>query len=383
MRKKLTRLMLALFLFLMLIGCGKKDDAKEAADNNEGADSGMSSEEGGAGAEEPSISVSSAVVTLGDEDAKMSFAMVSDVGGINDHSFNQGAWEGLKFLNENMDARVSYIASKSVEDFEPSLMRLADQGNEVVWGVGYHFEDAIMKAAAARPDIHFGIVDFAYEKMPPNVTCATFRAEEPAFLVGYIAAAVSETGKVGYIGGMDVEPLEPFYYGYLSGVKQADKDLGRETEVLTEYINSFEDASLARNVAEKMYDGGADVVFHVAGGAGIGVIVAAGFKDKYVIGVDCDQSYLDPAHVLTSAVKKVDVAISNISVQYAMGDNIDGRIMEYGLAEHAVGIPESNPNVPEDVMEAVRELEKNIIYNNIDVPMDEVEYKEFCEAVSE
>ena len=317
------------------------------------------------------------IITLGEDTAGTKTGMVTDTGGIEDHSFNQSAWEGLKFLNENIGARVSYIEATGTKEFESDLTRLAEDGNDVTWGIGYQFADAILSVAEKNPDKHFAIVDYAYEEVPENVTCAVFRGEEPSFVVGYIAAAMSETGKIGFVGGDEVDALKAFQYGYMAGAAYADREYGRTTEVESVYLGSFDNARLGKRTAKKMYNNGCDVIFHASGGSGVGVIEAAKELDKYVIGVDCDQSYLAPDNVLTSAVKKVDVAVSNISVQYGMGDNIGGRTLEYGLAEYAVGIPDEHPNIPAELFEAAKRVEKQIASHSILVPKTEEEYSAY------
>ena len=317
------------------------------------------------------------IITVGPDTNEFKVGMVTDSGGISDHSFNQSAWEGLCTLNSNNLATVSYIETHSDVEYEADLSKFAEEGYDMIWGIGYQFAYDLETVAGKYPDNHFAIVDYSYENIPENVTCATFKSQEPSFLVGYIAASVSKTGKVGFVGGQEVPAIAPFQYGYMAGVAKADKDLGRQTEVMIEYVGSFDDTITSAGIARSMYDDGCDVIFHAAGGAGTGVIQAANSKGKYVIGVDCDQSYLAPENVLTSAIKMVDVAISNISVQYNLDDNIGGRNIEYGLAEHAVGIPEEHPNYSDELYDKVKDLEKQIIFNEIVVPSDEAGLEAF------
>ena len=317
------------------------------------------------------------IVIVGSADEQLKVGMVTDVGGINDHSFNQSAWDGLVSLNEEMNARVSYIETTDTGEFYDDLCALAEDGCDICWGVGYSFADAILKAAEAYPDTHFAIVDYEYDEIPSNVTCATFQAEESSFMVGYIASAMSKTHEIGFIGGMEAEQIQAFQYGYMAGVYQADLDYGNKTEILSEYLGTFADAGLGRDAAGKMYENGCDIIFHAAGGAGAGVIEAAKNMDKYVIGIDGDQSYLAPENVLTSATKMVGVVVSNISVQYEMGEKIGGIAIEYGVSERAVGIPKDHPNLPDDIYEVAMQIEQDIIFNEIDIPVNEQEYEEF------
>ncbi len=316
------------------------------------------------------------IVSIGEDTASLKVGMITDESGVEDKSFNQSAWEGLKFLNKNTGAKVGYIEETSTKEYVHDLTLLS-QNYDVCWGMGYAFSDAVLDAAKKNPDRHFAIVDYEYDDIPKNVTCATFRSEEPSFLAGYIAGAVSESGKVGYIGGMDIEALDPFRYGFLSGVARADREYGRTTLTQVEFLNSFDDKNKGKKAAEEMYDDGFDVIFQAAGGAGEGVIEAAKEKGKYVIGVDCDQSYLAPDNVLTSVVKKVDVVISNISLQYGMNDNIGGTSLNYGIAEYALEIPEDHSNYSDEIYEKVLSLKDEIIYNETDVPSNGEAYRTF------
>ena len=322
------------------------------------------------------------IVTIGEDSASLKVGMVTDSSGIDDRSFNQSAWEGLKFLNANMGAKVGYIEAASTGEYKADLELLAKNGYGLCWGVGYTFADAIVKAAKNNPDTCFAIIDYECEEIPSNLTCATFRVEEAAFLAGYIAGSVTQSGKVGFIGGMDVEAMHPFQFGYLAGVAYSDNEKGKKTEPRVHYLDGFEDSEKGAKAAKKMYDEGCDVIFHAAGGAGIGVIETAAAENKYVIGVDCDQSYLAPDNVLTSVIKKVDVVISNISVQYEIDDNIDGASLNYGLSEYALDIPEDHRNYSDEVYERVLSLKDQIIYNEIEIPKDKKGYDEFVVSLS-
>ncbi len=317
------------------------------------------------------------IITVGPDTNEFKVGMVTNTGGIGDQSYNQRAWEGLCTLNRNNLATVSYIETYSTAEYEKDLLKFVEEDYDMIWGIGYQFAYDLEKVARENPDSHFAIVDYAFGDIPENVTCATFKSQESAFLVGYIAAAVSETGKVGFIGGQDVPAIDQFKYGYMAGVAKADKELGTHTEVMTDYVGSFDDLLKGAQLAQSMYESGCDVIFHAAGGAGTGVIRSAEENDKFVIGVDSDQSEVAPENVLTSAMKMIDVAIANISVQYNLNDNIGGRNIEYGLAEHAVGIPEDHPNYSDEIYDAAKELERQIIYNEIVPPSDEAGFEDF------
>ncbi len=274
--------------------------------------------------------------------SSFSVAMITDTGGINDQSFNQSAWEGLTELKNKTGAEVNYIESKQASDFVTNLERLGDSGANLLWGVGYACADAVLEAAGSNPDIQYAIIDNAYEDTPSNVTGVMFRAQEPSFLVGYVAGRTTQTGKVGFVGGISSGLIDQFQYGYEAGVKYAAKELGKDIDISVQYAESFSDAAKGKAIAARMYSDGCDVIYHAAGGTGTGVIEAAKEADKWVIGVDRDQAYLAPENVLTSALKLVGKAVQEVSEKAMNGQEIGGQTLTFGLQEDCVGIPEEH-----------------------------------------
>ena len=303
--------------------------------------------------------------------------LVPDVGGIFDESFNQGAWEGMEALNMATGANIEYLEPESEAEFKEDLQALADNGCELCWGVGYSCADALLECAKENEDVHFAIVDNAYEEVPDNVTGVVFRAQEPSFLVGYIAGVTSRTQKIGFVGGVKSGILDQFQYGYMAGAKYAASLFAKDIDIRVEYIDSFSDSKKGNETAVRMYEGGCDVIFHAAGGAGTGVIEAAAEKRRYVIGVDRDQSYLAPRFVLTSALKNVNVAVEKVSTAYFAGEEIGGMNMSFGLTEGAVGIPDKHPNFRDEIYDSVLDLEDRIKSGEIKVPANESEYKQY------
>ena len=306
-------------------------------------------------------------------------AMITDTGGINDQSFNQSAWEGLQHLQEETGADVNYIESKQTGDFMTNLETLIDNGNTLCWGIGFACADAVVEAAAANPDVTFACVDNAFSDPAPNLTGVVFRAQESSFMVGYIAAAVSETEKVGFVGGISSEVIDQFQYGYEAGVAYANSVLGKNVTVTSQYAESFSDAAKGKSIANKMFTDGCDIVYHAAGGTGTGVIEAAREVDKFAIGVDRDQAYLAPDNVLTSSLKNVDVAVDLVSRQHIAGRQIGGQNMGFGLTDDAVGIPEHHENYSDEIYNAAIEIGEQIKRGAIVPPAtkDELEaYKE-------
>jgi basic membrane protein A len=302
-------------------------------------------------------------------------AMVTDTGGVNDQSFNQSAWEGLQRLDDDFDeVEVSYLESTQESDYEPNLQALYDAGNDLIWGIGFLMADAIRTQAELNPDQRYAIIDFAWDEYPDNLIGVVFKAEQASFLVGYIAGRMTESGTVGFVGGIEGAVIDAFDYGYHAGVKYADQDV----EVLRQYAESFNDAAIGKSIAANMYRQGADIVFHAAGGVGDGVIEAAKEQDQWAIGVDRDQNDLAPEHVLTSAMKRVGQAMYNVGEQLVNENWDGGRTIVYGLAEDGVGIaPTSDEDVPQDILDEVAEIRQMIIDGEIEVPFNEETYNEF------
>ena len=309
---------------------------------------------------------------------KYNVAMVTDTGGVSDQSFNQSSWEGLQSLSKNTGAKVSYLESKQETDYNTNLDNLVDANNNLIWGIGFAMSDAILNAAKTNKDVSYAIVDNSYgDETPANVTGVTFRAEEPSFLVGYIAGKTTKTNRVGFIGGIKSPVIDQFQYGYEAGVLYAAKEMGKKITVDVQYAESFSDASKGKAIANKMFSAGCDIVFHAAGGTGVGLIDAAKEAGKFAIGVDRDQAYLAPDNVLTSALKLVNVPVEKLSKEAMDGKEIGGKTYTYGLKEGAVGIPTENKNVKAEVYEAAIKLQDKIKDGSIVVPFDEKGFKEF------
>lgn len=311
-------------------------------------------------------------------------AMVTDEGGVHDQSFNQSAWEGLQRAQEELGVEVSYQESQQDADFAPNFETLLDAGNDLIWGVGFKLADAVLDAALANPDQKYAIVDHSYgDDTPDNVVGVMFMQEQPSFLVGYIAGKMTETNKVGFVGGIAGDIIWAFDYGYQAGVQYAAHELGKEIEILNQYAESFSDVAKGKAIAQQMYQQGADIVFHAAGDVGTGVIEAAKEQGKWAIGVDRDQNYLAPDNVLTSAMKRVDVGVYNVVKDLVEGKFPGGQTITYGLADGgAVDIaPTSNKHVPQEILDEVEELKQKIIDGEIVVPYNQETFEEFMNTL--
>lgn len=300
-----------------------------------------------------------------------SAAMATDVGGVNDQSFNQSAWEGLQKLSSDTGAASKYLESKQEADYISNLDKLADENHDIIWGVGYMMAEAITNAATTYPDLKFAIVDMAYDETPANVTGVVFRTEEPSFLAGYVAGKMTTTNKVGFVGGIKGFVIDTFEYGYRAGVAYAAKELGKDIEVMVQYADSFVDAAKGKAIANVMYQGGADIVFHAAGGVGGGVIEAAKEANKYAIGVDRDQNYLAPTNVITSVIKQVGQAMYLTSKDVMDGKDVGGKTVAYGLKEGTCDYAKTGNLIPQEVITATDAIKADIIAGKIVPPANE------------
>lgn len=363
MKKRLLAFLLIAVLAFGIVGCGKKDEAPQEPETEEST-----------GTEEE------APEETAETDIKV--AMVTDEGGVHDQSFNQSAWEGLQEAEKDLGVEVSYVESQQDADFAPNFETLLDAGNDLIWGIGFKLSDALLDAATNNPDQLYAIIDFAYDETPDNVVGVVFKAEQPSFLVGYIAGKMTETNKVGFVGGIAGDVIWGFDYGFQAGVQYAAKELGKEIEILNQYAESFSDVSKGKAIATQMYQQGADIIFHASGDTGNGVIEAAKEQGKWAIGVDRDQNYLAPDNVLTSAMKRVDVGVYNVVKDLVEGNFPGGQTVVYGLEEGAVGIaPTSDKHVPAEILEEVKEIEKKIIDGEIEVPFNEETFEEFMKTL--
>jgi len=307
--------------------------------------------------------------------AELRIAMVTDVGGVNDQSFNQSAWEGLKRAEKDFGIKVAYKESKQDADYAPNMETLTDAGFDLIWGIGFLMGDAIKSTAQINPDQKYAIIDFAYgPETPKNVTGIVFQEEQPSFLVGYIAGKMTKTNKIGFVGGIKFPLIERFEYGYMAGVKMANPNC----EIFSQYAESFTDAAKGKAIANNMYQKGADIVFHASGGVGDGVIEAAKEKGKWAIGVDKDQNFLAPDYVLTSAMKRVDNAIYDVARRLKGGQWNGGETVVYNLSNDGVGIaPTSKKHVPANILAEVDQLTARIKKGDFKVPATKAEYDAF------
>ena len=343
--KKILALMLALCMVFALCACGSSEPAAEDAAEAPAED---------AAAEAPA-----------EEEAapaeKVRIGMVTDVGGVNDQSFNQTSWEGLQALDPEV-FEVNYLESKTDADYQTNINTFIDEGYDLIICVGYMLADATREAAEANPDQLFAIIDDSTIDLP-NVACLMFAQEQASYLVGLVAGSVTETKTVGYVQGMVSDSMNLFGIGYITGVLEACPD----ATILQYNVNNFGDIAGGSTAAKDMITKGADVIYHAAGGSGIGVISACDEEGIWAIGVDTDQASLAPDHVLTSAMKRVDVASQDISKAVAEG-NFTAGVHMYDLSNGGVDLAPTRDHIPAEVLETVEAAKTAIINGEKSVP---------------
>jgi basic membrane protein A len=259
-------------------------------------------------------------------------AMVTDIGGLGDKSFNDSAYAGLQMAKTRLGADIQVLQSKSAADYQPNLTVLADQDEDEIFAVGYLMSKDLTEVARTYPRRHFAIVDATSTE--PNVASMTFREQDGSFLAGALAALVTKTKTIGFLGGIDIPLLRKFEAGFTAGAHQIDPKI----KVLVKYVGSFEDVASGKELAGVMYDGGADIIFVAAGKSGLGAIDETRARSNvYAIGVDSDQDALAPGKILTSMVKHVDVAVFKICEE-AQAQKIPAGNVEFGLADDGVGL---------------------------------------------
>lgn len=301
------------------------------------------------------------------EGKKLQVGMVTDVGGVNDNSFNQSAWEGLKELEKYTGSKVSYLQSTGDADYEPNLNEFVKQGYDLTWGIGFVIADAIKKVADENPNSKLAIIDGEVDA--PNVASVLFKEHEGSYLVGVVAGLMTKTDRIGFVGGMKIPVIERFEAGFVAGIKAVNPD----AQIDIVYTGKFDSPSEGKSTAATMYDNKADIIFHAAGATGDGVFnegIERKKKDPnvWVIGVDKDQALTFGHEItLTSMMKYVDQAVQKVSIDLGY-DQFKAGIVELGLKENGVGLPQNNPNVPQDVLDKVKEFEQKIVAGEIVVP---------------
>ncbi|WP_047984825.1 BMP family lipoprotein [Ornithinibacillus californiensis] len=364
MKKLSFLLVLILGLGLLLAACGGGDDNEnESGNENNGDDA------------------------TNEETADFKVGMVTDIGGVDDKSFNQSAWEGLTAFGEQNNLSEGegfhYLQSNAREDYIPNLNRMVRDGFNLIYGIGFELKEDLTTVAGQNSDVHFGIVDDVIDA--PNVASITFKEHQGSFLVGVAAALKTKTNKLGFVGGVDSPLINKFEAGFIAGAKSVNPDI----EVDVQYAESFADAAKGKLIAANMYDNGIDVIYHASGATGNGVFNQAKDikqndpeREIWVIGVDRDQheegQVGDQNVTLTSMIKRVDVAVQEVATMALNGEFPGGELLEFGIEEEGIAFATTNADaMTEEIVNTVNEWQDKILNGDVTVPSTHDELEEF------
>ena len=367
MKKRLLSMALSAVMVLSLAACGgqAKDSASTKSASKTTSTTSTASTTSAAGS---ASSTKSSSTTTAKSDLKV--GLITDVGGIHDHSFNETSWKGLEKAKTDFGVEINYLESKTDADYSSNIESFVDEDYDLIVCVGFKLAEATKKAAESHPDKKFAIIDDASNASLPNVTCLTFKQEQASYLVGYVAGLVTKKNNVGFVLGMASEMMNKFGYGYLAGVYAANP----KATVQQIDANNFADPAIGKTSATTMITNGADVIFHAAGGTGVGVIQACQENKISAIGVDTDQSSLAPDTVITSAMKRVDNAVYD-SVKQLVEGTLKGGEVVYDLSKGGVDIAPTTKLLSEDVLKKVEEVKAKILSGEIVVPGTKAEFE--------
>ena len=294
-------------------------------------------------------------------------AIVFDLGGKFDKSFNQSAYEGAERFTKETGVKYRGFEIQNASQREQAYRKFARDGNNPVIAIGFASAAALEKVAKEFPDTKFAIIDMVVGL--PNVRSIVFNEHEGSYLVGVIAAKASKTGKVGFIGGMDIPLIRKFGCGYAQGVKSVNPSADVFQNMTGTTGAAWNNPVKGGELAKSQMDRGADVIFAAAGGTGLGVLQAAADAGKLSIGVDANQNYLHPGSVLTSMLKRVDVAVYKAFMD-VKNDKWTTGVNVLGLAEDGVGwaLDDNNKSlISADIKAAVEKAKADILSGKIKV----------------
>ncbi len=336
-----------------------------------GAGCGGDDDEGAAG--------TTAATTTAQEQAEVRAGLVSDVGRFNDRSFNQSALEGLNQARDELGADVRAVESRAAGDYIPNLSTLARQRYDVTIGVGFLLAEGVAAVAKRFPDANFAIIDYSIQAppftdpeknvaTPQNVRGQTFATNENSYMIGCLAGLMVERqgGEqvISAVGGIKLPTVDIFIAGYQAGAKKCNP----EVEVLIGYSQDFVAQDKCKEVALNQIAQGSQVVFQVAGGCGLGALDAARERGKWGIGVDRDQSDLGD-HILTSAVKRVDVSVFETVEAAQDGTFKGGEDAVFNLENEGVAVGKINPKVPQELIDRMNEIGEQLRSGTLTAPM--------------
>jgi len=297
--------------------------------------------------------------------------LVTDINQLNDHGFNQLAYQGLLRAEKQLGVRGDVYQSASAQAYIPNLSTAARKNADLVVAVGFDQAAAVAKVAKQFPSTHFAIIDVDQASLagrPKNVEGLIFREQEVGYLAGYLAGLQERQGggknTIGSVGGEKQPPVDRYIAGYQAGARKADPTV----KLLNAYSQDWVDQAKCKNAALSQIAAGANIVFQVAGGCGLGVLDAAKERNVWGIGVDADQSYLGP-QVLTSAMKRVDVSVYSTIQQVLAHKFAGGTNAVFSLKNNGVALGKISPKVPQADVKKVRQIAKQIADGTIaDIP---------------
>ena len=305
--------------------------------------------------------------------------MVSDTGGIDDNSFNENAWAGMEQAEAELGVEVSFLESRSAEDYARNIDQHVADGCDMIVTVGFLLGDATAAAAAANPDTRFAIVDFAYDPALPNVEGLVYSTAEGAMLAGYASASWSKTGIVGTFGGINIGPgVTDFMDGFIAGVNYWNEEQGADVRVLGgrvpsdpdsgTFTGNFDSTDDAKNVTQGMLDEGADVILPVGGPIGGGTFAAIEESGAEAVGLGVDVDWTESApdftpYLLTSVIKRIDNSVFQ-AVERGMNDEAPQPVFVSTLENEGVGIApfhDYEDEITDEVKAAIEEMQQMII----------------------
>ena len=339
------------------------------------------------------------------QEAEYKIGICFDVGGRGDRSFNDSAYTGLVLTAEEFDGYIkddpdevnfgSRIEMKYLEpkeggqDREILMRALAEEGYDLIFGVGFLWTDSLAKIAAEFPETHFGLIDGFIDGLTAdsNITCLSFAEHEGSFLMGAVAGLMAGDSKIGFLGGMDSPLIHKFHGGYLAGALWVNPNLRDERMIPGQYIgkdpSAFADPKSGESISRSLYNQGCEIIYHASGLSGTGLFKAARDLGKLAIGVDSDQGLIyatsdNPEeraiaeHIITSMLKRVDVSVYATSKDFIEDGSVDGGYRTFGLVDNGVDIAVNKFNEERlaPILPQINELKEMIIAGEITVPDD-------------
>jgi basic membrane protein A len=314
------------------------------------------------------------------EKPKLKTAMVTDVGGLGDKSFNDLSWAGLEKAKSELGVETKVLESKQITDYESNLQQLATAGYSPIFAVGFLMTDAVTKMATATPNTNYAGIDIFFNQPPKNVVGINFKEQEAGYLAGIVAGLATKdafdprlnsASTIGFVGGMPIPPVQRYEAGFIAGAKSVNPGI----KVIPLYAGKFDDQAKGKELGLSLISSGCDIIFAAAGQTGIGTFSACKESKKALfIGVDSDQfsTLTDPGDtILTSAMKNIDAAVFAVVKQSVDGAFAGGQNLSFGIKEDGVGLApyhDFDTKLPAAIKDAVVKATADIKAGTITVP---------------